>query len=98
MKFQMASISQVKASAILGLPVFISTSNSIGLSSNAGFRMIKFNTASTWGLPLLIERSAIITPAMVVTGDNGTSVVTAKIEQQQSCSLLIIRIDDFHIA
>ena len=80
MKFQMASISQAKAAATSGLPVFINASNSIGLSSNAGFRMIKFNNAATWGLPVLIKKSAITTPPMVVTGVNGKSDVTAETE------------------
>lgn len=42
--------------------------------------MIKFNTASTCGFPVLIKKSAIITPAMVVMGVSGTSVVNADTE------------------
>ncbi|MGA1842919.1 MAG: hypothetical protein ACMUIU_20070 [bacterium] len=42
--------------------------------------MIKFKTASTCGFPVLIKKSAIITPAMVVIGVNGTRVVTADTE------------------
>ena len=61
------------------MPVFIYAFNKRGLSSRVGSSAIRFNTASTWGFPVLIKKSAIITPRIVVTGV-GAKRVTAEIE------------------
>lgn len=53
--------------------------NRKGLSNKAGLSAIRFNTALTWGFPVLIMKSAIITPRMVVTGA-GAKAVSAETE------------------
>ena len=51
-----------------------------GVSSNEGSWAIRFNTAVTSGFPVLMIKSAIITPKIVVTGAKGISPVAAEME------------------